>query len=54
LPDSKNDEPRTIYLSDAALAILSALPRSGKSIFEPLAEERKAFVKNCVLRNSGA
>src|SRR5262249_41082762 len=29
LPDSKNDEPRTIHLSDAAIEVLRTVPRVG-------------------------
>jgi integrase len=32
LPDSKNNEPRTIHLSDAAIEILKTLPRVGSYI----------------------
>jgi len=32
LPDSKTNEPRTIHLSDAAMAVLQALPRVGKFV----------------------
>jgi integrase len=32
LPDSKGNEPRTIYLSDAALQVLKGIPRIGKFI----------------------
>ncbi len=32
LPDSKTNEPRTIHLSDAAMAVLRTLPRVGKFV----------------------
>jgi integrase len=32
LPDSKTNEPRTIYLSEAAVLVLKAVPRIGKFI----------------------
>jgi integrase len=32
LPDSKTNEPRTIYLSDAALEVLRTIPRRGPYI----------------------
>ena len=32
LPDSKTNEPRTIYLSEAAMQVLKTVPRTGKFI----------------------
>jgi integrase len=39
LPDSKTNEPRTIYLSEAAVLVLKALPRIGKFVFAGARED---------------
>ena len=53
LPDSKNGDQRDVYLSDTALSIIAALPRSGERIFSPLSADELRCCWRRVCKTAG-